>query len=127
MRARLMIVPLAAAILACGGSSDSTAPGTGSTGGTGGTGGTTPVATTSVEMLNTSFTPRAIRVAPGATVTWTNSDGIAHNVTFAAAANVPASANFAAGSVALQMPAAAGTYAYSCTLHPGMSGTVTVQ
>ena len=53
--------------------------------------------------------------------------GTLHNVTFAAAANVPASGNFDAGNKALQMPAAAGVYNYSCTLHPGMAGTVTVQ
>ena len=125
MRTRLMFVPLAAAILACGGSS-STGPGT--DGGGGGGGGGAPVATTAVELKNNAFTPPAIKVAPSATVTWTNSDvGTQHNVTFAAAANVPASGNFSTGNKALQMPAVAGTYAYQCTLHPGMAGTVTVQ
>ena len=124
MRARLMFFPLAAAILACGGSSDSTGPGTG---GTGGTGGSTAVATTSVDIKNLAFTPTAIKVAPGATVTWTNSDNITHNVTFAAAANSIKISDFASGSSTLQMPATAGTYSYRCTIHSGMTGTVTVQ
>lgn len=123
MRASMMILPLAAAILACGGSSDSTGPGT--TGGGGG-GGSGPVVTTSVEMKSTAFTPAAIKVASGATVTWTNSDGFNHNVTFDNAAVAP-SGNFATGTKSLVMPAAAGTYTYKCTIHPGMSGSVLVQ
>ncbi len=125
MRPSLMILPLAAAILACGGSSDSTGP-SGGGGGGGGGGGAGPVATTAVEMKGSAFTPSAIKVASGATVTWTNSDGIDHNVTFDGAA-VPASGNFSTGNKALTMPAAAGTYTYKCTLHPGMSGSVLVQ
>jgi len=126
MRPRLIIVPLAAAILACGGSSDSTGPGT--TGGTTGGGGTTttPVATTSVEMKGFAFTPAAIKVGSGATVTWTNSDGTNHNVTFDNSAVAP-SGNFATGNKALVMPTAAGTYTYKCTLHGGMTGSVLVQ
>ena len=122
MRSRLACLSLAA-LLACGGS-DSTSPG--NTGGTGGTGGSTAVATTAVDMKTNAFTPAAIKVASGAAVTWTNSDGYNHNVTFAGAA-VTASGNFATGTKTLTMPAAAGTYAYTCDLHPGMSGTVLVQ
>lgn len=129
MRSRLMILPLAAVILACGGGSDSTAPvttgGTGNT--TGGTGGTSAVATTAVDMKNLAFTPAAIKVASGATVTWTNQDGTAHNVTFDGGA-VPASGTINAGTnKALTMPTAAGTYTYKCTFHAGMSGSVVVQ
>ena len=124
MRSRLMLVPLAASILACGGSSDSTGPGAG---GGGGGGGTTPVVTTAVSMVSSAFTPRAIRVCPGATVTWTNSDNTAHNVTFTAAANSIKTSDFATGTASLVMPAAAGTYPYSCTIHAGMTGSVQVQ
>jgi plastocyanin len=122
MRSRLAFLSLTA-LLACGGS-DSTGPGT--TGNTGGNGGSTPVATTAVEMKGFAFNPTAIKVAAGATVTWTNSDGTNHNVTFANAAVAP-SGNFNAGTKSLVMPTVAGTYAYSCTLHPGMNGSVVVQ
>ena len=85
------------------------------------------MATTAVTMQSRAFTPPAIRVASGATVTWTNSDGEAHNVTFAGAA-VPPSGTMAAGTAkALVMPTVAGTYAYTCTFHSGMSGSVQVQ
>ena len=127
MRPRLMFVPLAAAILACGGSSDSTGPGTTGGGGGGGGGGTAPVATTAVEMKGLAFTPAAIKVTSGATVTWTNSDNTGHNITFANAAVAPSGTVAAGVNKALVMPTAAGTYPYSCTIHPGMSGSVQVQ
>ena len=128
MRSRLMILPLAA-LLACGGSSASTGPGTtGGTNNTGGTGGTGAVATNAVDMKNLAFNPPAIKVASGATVTWTNSDGFGHNVTFDGGA-VAASGTIDAGvAKALTMPTAAGTYPYHCTIHgTAMSGTVQVQ
>jgi|SRR5688572_12282210 len=119
MRSRLILLPFAALLACGGGGSDTTGPGTGGGGG----GGT--VATTSVDMQGDRFTPAAIRVAPSATVTWTNSDGYNHNVIFGG--TVGTIATFATGTRTLQMPAAAGTYAYSCNLHTGMSGSVTVQ
>jgi len=123
-----MILPVAA-LLACGGGSDSTAPGT--TGGTntGGTGGAAPVATTAVAMKNIAFNPKAIIVAPGAAVTWTNSDGFAHTVTFNASLNIAGSGGpvDAGSGTTLTMPTTAGTYAYKCTIHSGMTGTVQVQ
>lgn len=124
MRNRLMILALTAFLAACGGGSDSTGPGT--TGGGGGGGGSTPVATTAVEMKGFAFSPASIKVASGATVTWTNSDGTNHNVTFDGAV-LPPSGNFDAGTKAMAMPTAAGVYTYKCTLHAGMNGSVTVQ
>jgi len=128
MRSSLMILPLAALLACGGGGSDATGPGT--TGGTntgGNTGGTGAVATTSVDMKNFAFTPAAIKVSSGATVTWTNQDGTAHNVIFDSG-GVPASNTIAGGAAqALVMPTAAGTYAYHCGLHQNMTGTVQVQ
>lgn len=126
MRPSLMILPLAA-LLACGGGSDSTSPGT--TGGTtGGTGGTTAVATNAVDMKNLAFGPEAIKVASGATVTWTNQDGVTHNVTFDGGAVAPSGPVAAGAATALTMPTAAGTYTYKCTIHgAAMSGSVQVQ
>ena len=128
MRSSLTILPLAA-LLACGGGSSSTGPGT--TGGTNNppvSGGSGPVATTAVQMKDNSFTPEDIKVGSGATVTWTNADGIGHNVTFDGNA-VPASGTVPGGSAkALTMPTAAGTYNYHCTIHgSAMRGTVQVQ
>jgi len=128
MRSSLMILPFAA-LLACGGGGSS-ATGPGTTGGTntgGNTGGTVAVATTSVDMKNIAFTPSAIKVASGATVTWTNQDGTNHSVVFDAG-GVTGSGTMGAGvAKGLVMPTAAGTYAYHCGFHPTMTGTVQVQ
>ncbi len=87
---------------------------------------TTPTATTSVSLQNNRFDPTAIVVSPSAVVTFTNSDGIAHNVTFASTdvASVP---NWTSGARTVSMPATTGTYSYTCTIHAGMNGTVKVQ
>lgn len=127
MRSRLTFLPLVA-LMACGGSSGTTTPtnpgGTGGTGGTGGAG--NPVVTTAVEMKNTAFSPAAIKVAPSATVTFTNSDSFNHNATFDGGA-ITGTGNFSSGSKTVTMPATPGTYAYHCTIHPAMTGTVQVQ
>jgi plastocyanin len=84
------------------------------------------VATTAVNMSGSAFNPPAIQVAPGATVTYTNQDGIDHNVTFSSTA-VTSTGNFSSGSKTVVMPGTPGTYAYHCTIHAGMAGTVVVQ
>jgi plastocyanin len=86
----------------------------------------TPVATTSVTMRNIAFNPPAIVVSPGATVTFTNEDGFGHTVVFSSG-GVTSIGEFSTGSRTANMPTAAGTYNYHCSLHGGMEGTVTVQ
>ena len=86
---------------------------------------TTPTLTTSVTMQNIAFAPASIQVSPGAVVTWTNNDNIQHTVTFDG--TVGAIAAFSTGAKTLTMPTTTGTYAYHCTIHAGMSGTVTVK
>jgi plastocyanin len=121
------IVVLCVAAAACGGS-DSVTGGTtgGNPGGTTGTTGNNPTATTSVTMSGLQFKPTAILVSKGATVTWTNQDNFAHNVTFSDN-SVTSISDFSSGSKSTVMPQTAGTYSYRCTIHPGMNGTVTVQ
>lgn len=85
-----------------------------------------PIATTSVSLQNNLFNPADIIVAPSATVTFNNTDGISHNVSFANQA-IASIGPWTTGERTAAMPAAAGTYGYTCTLHAGMSGTVKVQ
>ena len=72
-----------------------------------------------------TFEPPTVVIVPGGVVTWTFA--IEHNVTFGSSGptggNIP---NTSTGSVQRTFPNA-GTYNYTCTLHPGMAGTVTVQ
>jgi plastocyanin len=85
-----------------------------------------PVTTTSVDLRNLAFSPRAIQVTPGATVQFTNDDGIQHNITFSSG-SVSDPIDFSTGSRSVVMPTATGTYAYHCTIHAGMTGTILVQ
>jgi plastocyanin len=79
-------------------------------------------------QANTSqqFKPAQVDITAGGTVTWQFST-LAHNVTFGgSAAGTPANIlDIASASVARTFTTA-GTFAYSCTLHPGMNGTVVV-
>ena len=85
-----------------------------------------PIATTSVSLQSNLFNPADIVVPLSATVTFTNTDGINHNVTFASQAitSVP---NWTSGDRTAKMPATPGTYTYTCTIHPGMNGSAKVQ
>ena len=85
-----------------------------------------PVATTAVSLQNNTFNPENIVVAPSAVVTFTNNDHLAHNVIFANQ-TITSITDWQNGDRTATMPAAAGTYSYTCTIHPGMSGTVKVQ
>ena len=124
-RLRRLAPLLMLAAAGCGGSGGSATPTTPGTPGTPGTP-ATPVVTTSVSMQSTAFNPTAIQVSPGATVTFTNSDGYNHTVTFSSAAITSLDA-FPTGAKTIVMPTAAGTYPYRCTIHSGMNGSVVVQ
>jgi plastocyanin len=118
MRFRLTFVLAVAA--ACGGGSDSpTTPIIPSTP-------SNPIATNAVSLQDNVFNPTNIVVSPSTVVTFSNTDGISHNVIFAnqAITSIP---DWTTGSRTATMPAAAGTYSYTCTIHAGMSGTVKVQ
>lgn len=86
----------------------------------------TPVATTSVEVRDNAFSPAAIVVTPGATVTWTWTGSATHSVDFASA-SITDGPSQSSGTHATAMPMAPGTYAYQCDHHSNMSGTVLVQ
>jgi plastocyanin len=90
------------------------------------TGPVTPVATTSVEVRDNAFSPAAIVVAPGATVTWTWSGTATHSVDFASA-SITDGPSQSSGTHVTDMPTTPGTYAYQCDHHSSMSGTVLVQ
>lgn len=121
IRFRLVLALVTVAACGGGGSSDSnpTTPTTPTTP-------ATPIATTSVTLQNSLFDPAAIVVSPSAVVTFTNSDGIAHDVNFANT-NIASVPSWTSGARTVTMPATAGTYSYTCTIHAGMNGTVKVQ
>jgi plastocyanin len=77
-----------------------------------------------VSIANFAFTPAAITIAPGETVTWTNDDGAPHGLVYG---------DGKAGTDLLLPGAAfsrrfdqAGSYDYNCSIHPYMTGRVVV-
>ena len=76
-----------------------------------------------VSMANTSFLPQSVELAVGGTIRFTNNDNVDHNATGTGLAT----GNISPGSFAERTLNTAGTINYSCTLHAGMSGTITVR
>lgn len=77
-----------------------------------------------VSISNFAFMPQNITINPGMTVTWTNNDSVTHTVT--ADNGMFNSGNLAPGqSFSFTFPST-GTFTYHCSIHPSMTGTVTV-
>lgn len=74
-----------------------------------------------------AFTPALVTIRVGGTVTWNNPTGIAHTVTFAATTGAPTSIASPAAGMQSRTFSVGGQFAYACTIHPEMTGQVTVQ
>lgn len=86
----------------------------------------TPTATNTVTIQDFAFSPASITVKAGTTVTWTNKDSTVHTVTETDGKTGPDSGTMEQGKAYSFTYVAAGTYAYHCNFHSGMTGTVTV-
>lgn len=86
----------------------------------------TPQATNAVTIQNFAFTPASITVKKGTTVTWTNKDSAAHTVTENDGKDGPASSDVNSGQTYSFTYNSVGTFQYHCSIHPSMTGTVTV-
>lgn len=101
---------------ACGGSSSGS--------GSSSTTAAEPAMSATVVAKDLSFKPSSVRLKAGGTVTWEFKDApTPHNVT--AADKSYASDNKTDGTY-VHTYDQAGTYKYTCTIHPAMNGTVTV-
>jgi plastocyanin len=78
-----------------------------------------------VAIVDYSYSPASITVAPGATVCWTNNGSFPHNVTSDPAGPINSGTLSNGQSFRLQFPSA-GTFDYLCTIHPFMTGRVVV-
>jgi plastocyanin len=107
MRFSVLLAGLAVLAAGCGGGEDAE-----------------PVATTDVRMAKSyRFEPKAITVASGDTVTWTNDDNFTHTVQVDGQEDHEVDRGDSV-SITFDKP---GTYHYVCTLHRrDMDGTVTV-
>ena len=73
-----------------------------------------------------SFDPNATTIRRGGTVTWNNSSGTAHNVTFDTNGSPSNISDMSTGSASRTFNSA-GTFHFHCSNHGGMSGTIVVQ
>ena len=78
-----------------------------------------------IVMNNFAFAPMAITVPVGTTVRWTNKDGEPHTVT--SLEGLFRSGALDTGERFTFKFAKAGAYKYTCSIHPRMTGTVTVK
>jgi plastocyanin len=77
-----------------------------------------------VKIMNFAFTPARIEVSPGTRVVWTNADSDPHTVT----TDRPGFSSQAldTGQSYARALTKTGTFAYHCTIHPFMHGSVVV-
>jgi plastocyanin len=87
--------------------------------------GSSSTKTSSITISNFMFSPMSATVAPGATVTVTNKDSVAHTLT-------ATKGQFDTGDIAggrsktFTAPMKPGTYSYICNIHQYMMGTIVV-
>lgn len=79
-----------------------------------------------VVIDNFTFSPKTLTVAVGATVTWTNHDSVPH-VVASADDHFKKSPVLKTGQHFSNTFPTAGTYSYSCSIHPRMTGKVIVK
>ena len=77
-----------------------------------------------VEMKGFAFSPKELSVKVGAKVTWTNMDSAGHDVK--ATDGSWGSGTLTNGQTFSKVFDKEGTYAYVCTFHSGMTGTIIV-
>ncbi len=113
-QARLLVVPAIALAVACTGvaavpaiAADAAKP-----------------VTHTVVMDGVKYAPDALTLRRGDTVVWVNKDPFPHNVTAKGAFESP---DIAAGKSWKWTARKTGDYAYMCTLHPNMKGTLKVE
>ena len=84
-------------------------------------------ASQAVTMQDYAFSPSALTVRVGDTVTWTNQDQAPHDVTTTSAPVAIKSQMLSTGQSFSYTFTTAGTYSYYCSIHPDMRAQVIVQ
>lgn len=113
-----LVAMLLAAVAGCGGGSPSPAPTTGSPSGE-----PNPVQGTVISMEDYAFVPSAPTVKVGDTVTFENKDAAPHRVSI----DGQDLGQQDQGQKVEWKATKAGTFPFSCTIHPAMTGQITVQ
>src|SRR5689334_18196505 len=91
----------------------------------GGSSSSVAIPTGASTLGSSAFMPDALTVPAGTTVTWTNTDSVAHTST--SDAKGWDSGIVVPGGQFSRSFQTAGTFKYHCAIHPGMIGTVVVR
>ena len=129
LRRGLLVTAVAVAVLALAAcsttSTSTTTSGSTTTTAAGSTTTTAPDAATTITIHNLAFDPSTIIVTVGTTVTWVNNDGTTHTVT--ADGGAFDSGSLAGGATFQFTFDQVGDFAYHCSIHPSMQGTISVK
>jgi plastocyanin len=120
VRARLLLVPLFAVSFVSCGSDDGGDPADTASGGTDASG--PPASGDGITIADFTFQPSELTVAAGS-VAISNNDSATHTVTADDGAFDASVDGGATGSITVDAP---GTYAYHCSIHSAMTGTLVV-
>jgi plastocyanin len=82
-----------------------------------------PAGSIGVNIGAFTFGPPGVTIAPGKTVTWTNTDESPHQIMVT---GTPLKTGFLKGQDASLTFKDEGMFSYNCALHPNMKGTVQV-
>jgi plastocyanin len=116
------------ALAACSSSSTSSTSAPSSATATGSSNGQKPATADTIVIKNFMFSPASLTVSPGAVITVKNEDSVTHTLT-----DKTDPSAFNTGPVGpnqtktFKAPATAGSYAFFCTIHQYMTGTLVVR
>ena len=118
-RLLLLLLVLALGAAACGGDDD---------GGGGGAASADacPEGAVVIEMVDIEFSPEDATAGVGQEICWVNKDTIDHNAVAESGADFE-SELFGQGETFTTTVDSPGTVEYVCTIHPGMTGTLTIE
>jgi len=88
---------------------------------------TASVSDNTITIVKNSFRPANMTVKVGSTVRWVNADDHPHRIEFMDKEFSTSTYLLGSSQSASQRFLRAGTYDYSCTIHPYMQGTITVE
>ena len=113
----LILVLLALALAACGGGDDDTQPAAS---------GACPSDAVTIHMKDIKFDPETATAKAGQTVCWVNDDSVDHDAVADSGATFK-SELFGKDQTFTTKVDQPGTVKYECTIHPGMTGEITVR
>jgi amicyanin len=87
---------------------------------------TTQISGNQVIIKNFAFSPAEITIKQGDTLVWVNQDAAPHKIESDSGSEIN-SETLSSGQTHSHTFQTAGTYAYHCSIHPSMKGTVTVE